>query len=132
MPAKDKFHDAVIAALIKDGWRVDEEQVELVMDNRILWIDLRAVKDNKSILIEIKSFISKSQVEDLAQSIGKHELYRVILKSKKSDESLYLAVPYSAYQGILNERLGRMVFHDLRIKYLVFDAQKEIIRAWIV
>jgi hypothetical protein len=53
VPAKDKFHDTVIAGLSRDGWQIDEEQVELVMDNRILWIDLRAIKDDKSILIEI-------------------------------------------------------------------------------
>jgi hypothetical protein len=131
MPAKDKFHDVVLLALQKDGWAIDEEQVELVLDRRILWIDLRAVKDDISILVEIKSFLSPSPVEDLAQAIGKYALYSVILKAKKSDEALYLAVPNTAYIGILNERLGKLVIKNLRIKYLVFDVEQEIVIEWI-
>jgi hypothetical protein len=67
----------------------------------------------------------------LADAIGKYEIYRLILNSKKSDEVLFLAVPTRAYMGILNERLGRMLIHDLRIKYLVFDAEKETVTEWI-
>jgi hypothetical protein len=131
MPAKDKFHDVVLRALQKDGWTIDEEQVELVLDRRILWIDLRAIKDNISILFEIKSFLSPSPVEDLAQAVGKYALYGAILKAKKSDEALYLAVPNTAYIGILNERLGQLVIKTLQIKYLVFDVEQEIIIEWI-
>lgn len=31
MPAKDRYHDVVKRALIKDGWTIDNEQVTLTI-----------------------------------------------------------------------------------------------------
>ncbi len=74
MPAKDKYHDVVIRALQKDGWIINDEQYILITQKRLLWIDLLVsdVSDSRQVLVEVKSFISLSAVEDFANAIGKY------------------------------------------------------------
>jgi ribulose bisphosphate carboxylase small subunit len=74
MPAKDRYHDTVVRALIKDGWTIASEQVRLRVPGRRLWVDIRAVKADASvsILVEVKGFENApSQVEYLAGAVGK-------------------------------------------------------------
>jgi Holliday junction resolvase-like predicted endonuclease len=57
MSAKDKYHDTVVHALQKDSWEILKEQYRFVLDNRRLWIDIRAANDESSrvIFVEVKS-----------------------------------------------------------------------------
>lgn len=83
MPAKDKYHDAVVVALEKEGWDV-ESQAYLRVGKRVVWVDLKAQQsDGKTfIMIEIKGFENMaSPVDYIAHSIGKYVLYRAILES---------------------------------------------------
>ena len=41
MPAKDKYHDAVVGALEKEGWDV-ASQSYLRVGKRVVWVDLKA------------------------------------------------------------------------------------------
>jgi hypothetical protein len=52
MPAKDKYHDNVVNALRKDGWRIIKEQVLITVGERHLWIDIKAEKDSETIYID--------------------------------------------------------------------------------
>jgi len=52
MPAKDKYHDAVVVALEKEGWSV-ESQAYLRVGKRIVWVDLKAEQsDGKTFIRE--------------------------------------------------------------------------------
>ncbi|MFM2431796.1 MAG: fdxN element excision controlling factor protein [Cyanobacteriota bacterium] len=42
MPAKDLFHDAVKAALVKDGWTVTHDPLTLKVGKKDLFVDLGA------------------------------------------------------------------------------------------
>jgi hypothetical protein len=134
MPAKDRYHDTVARALTKEGWNVTDEQVKLMLANRRLYVDIRAVKANEilSILVEVKGFENApSQVEYLADAVGKYVLYSSILNDLNSDERLYLAVPELAYNGILSEKLGQSVIKKAEIRLIVFDPEREEIVQWI-
>lgn len=65
MPAKDRYHDAVVRALIKAGWRVTDEQVTLAFGQRFLWVDIQAESRLRgvAILVEVK------QIEDAASPV---------------------------------------------------------------
>ena len=79
------------------------------MEDRRLWIDIRASKEaeNLAILIEVKGFEGMpSPVEYLASATGKYAMYRVALDYLKIDLPLYMAVPDAAYRGILSEAIG--------------------------
>jgi len=86
MPANDRYHDVVIRALVKAGWRVIAEQAAVLIGGRRLWIDIEAAKgsDSLSILVEVKGFENMpSPVNYLAEAVGKYVLYRAALNYGK-------------------------------------------------
>lgn len=44
---------------------------------------------------------------------------------------LYLAVPSSAYNGILNEELGKQALRRVNMHLIIFDSESEEIVQWI-
>ncbi len=76
VPAKDIYHDSVKNALIKDEWTITHDPLTLKVGRRDLFIDLgaekflAAEKQGRKIAVEVKSFISASEVEDLSQCSG--------------------------------------------------------------
>lgn len=134
MPAKDRYHDTVKRALVKDGWTIEDDQVRLKIGSRNLWIDLQASRTNQpfAVLIEVKGFENPpSWVEAVSDAIGQYILYSVVLTSKGIAVPLYLAVPTAAYKGIWSEPLGLALIKRLGIKLLVFDPTEEDVLQWL-
>ncbi|MBN8634330.1 MAG: fatty-acid synthase [Anaerolineae bacterium] len=134
MPASDRYHQTVIHALEKAGWRVTAEQVAVIVESRRLWIDLRAEKvgERLAILVEIKGFENtRSPVEYLASATGQYTLYRAVLDYLAVNDPLYMAVPEAAYRGILSEEIGKQVLHRSGVRLIVFDPEHEEIIQWI-
>jgi len=71
MPARDRYHDQVKAALVKDGWVITHDPLRLQWGVKDMYIDLgaeqllAAEKDQRRIAVEVKSFGSLSEMEDL-------------------------------------------------------------------
>jgi hypothetical protein len=75
LPAKDRYHDVVVRALIKAGWTITAEQIVIILAERRLWIDIQAVKasESRAILVEVKGFENRpSPVESLVEAVGKY------------------------------------------------------------
>ena len=76
MPARDKYHSTVKAALIKDGWEISHDPIQLRIGRKDPYVDLgaerliSAEKGNVKIAVEVKIFSSRSEVEDLEQQWG--------------------------------------------------------------
>jgi predicted RecB family endonuclease len=74
--SKDRFHDVVRTALEKEGWQITADPYEINVDDVDFEIDLAAeqllaaLKDNQKIAVEIKSFISPSNVSDFHTALG--------------------------------------------------------------
>ncbi len=134
MPAKDRHHDAVKRALIKDGWSVTAEQVKLSFGDRYLWIDMQAEKQDQQriILVEVKELDDvSSPVEALASAVGKYLLYRLGITYTPQNIPLFLAVSEASYVGILSTIMGQSVLAQTQISLLIFDPEQEIIVKWI-
>ena len=64
MSAKDKFHEQVKRALIKDQWTVTDDPLEVTVEGRTFIVDLGAERliladrGVEKIAIEVKSFLS--------------------------------------------------------------------------
>ncbi len=88
MPAKDLFHENVKIALVKDGWKITNDPLSLKWEARNLYVDLggekifAAERDEQKIAVEIKSFVSVSEVKDLENALGQYFLYLIILREK--------------------------------------------------
>jgi hypothetical protein len=134
MPRNDAEHDVVIRALQNDGWQIADEQITLIAEDRHLWIDLEAVRasDRLFIFVEVKGFKSTSPVSDFAAALGQFLLYRHILNEEyEAEVPLYIAVPQSAFSGILSEKLARAMRQKYDLKLIVVDMDNEVIVQWI-
>lgn len=138
MPAKDLYHDMVVAALAADGWKVTDDQLYLGYGDRDLWVDLgaerltlTAEKQAERIAVEIKGFLNPSPVDDLQTAIGQFNMYRDVLAETESDRVLYLAITQRAWEGIFSEPLGQLMLERQRLRLIVFDAKTERIIKWI-
>jgi hypothetical protein len=66
MSAKDRFHDTVKSALIKEGWTITHDPLYLDFDSTRIQIDLAgerliaAERGLEKIAVEVKSFLAAS------------------------------------------------------------------------
>lgn len=92
---------------------------------------MAATKAKRKIVVEVKSFVSPSEVEDLREALGSFYLYYQVLTATSPGWELYLAVPQEAYEGIFSEPLGHLLIEQATLRLLVFDEELEVIQQWI-
>lgn len=138
MPAKNVYHDAVVAALQADGWTVTHDPLTLKVGERDLHVDLgaerlplAAERNGERIAVEVQSFSSPSPVADLQHAVGQFTVYRLILADQQPDRELFLAITEAVYDGILSEELGTKVLRGAGIRALVFNPLTRRIVRWI-
>jgi hypothetical protein len=137
MPAKDRYHDTVKTALIKDQWTVDDKAFKLEVGKRDLFVDLGAEKlliaqrATQKIAVEVKSFIGASPVNDLEQALGQYLLYEKIMQREHPDRILYLAVRETVYTSFFQEEIVQIFLETGSPKLLIFDEIQEEIVQWL-
>lgn len=137
MPAKDIFHDSCKAALIKDGWTITHDPLSLRMGKKDLFVDLgaerllAAEKSHQKIAIEVKSFVSQSEIRDLENALGQYVLYQNVLDVIEPDRQLYLAVRESVFLDLFEEEIGKLLLERQVLRLLTFDPELEVLRQWI-
>lgn len=134
MPAKDKYHDTVVRALQKDGWVIEQEQMRLVVEDRYVYLDFQARKTDtmRIIVVEVKGFENaQSYTSYLADVLGQYFLYRHTMNYLNMDYPLYLAVPHTAYETLLQEEMSQNVVRAMQMPILTFDPDSEEIVQWI-
>ena len=134
--AKDKCHDLVKQALINEGWTITHDPLRLSGLTRPVEIDLGAeiligAQKGKSIIaVEIKSFLSLSELYDFYGAIGQFTYYREALEEVEPERELFLAVPMPIYEGIFQEPISQKVLIANRIKIIAYDIKNKIIVKW--
>lgn len=137
MPARDIYHDAVKNALIQDGWIITDDPLHLKWGQRDMYVDLgakqllAAEQGTKKIAVEIKSFVSPSEMADLKDAIGGFIMYRAVIHRLEPERILYLAVRDSIFQTLFEEPIGTLLVESENLKLLVFNPQTERIIQWI-
>jgi hypothetical protein len=138
MAARDKIHKAVRTALIKDGWEITDDPLEVEYEDVTLKIDLGAEKEfliaarkqNQKIAVEIKSFLGTSAVYELHQVVGQFLDYEQALEETDPGRVLYLAVPLDVYDIFFATRYAQAVVRKRNIRIIVISTQKEEIVEW--
>jgi hypothetical protein len=138
MPAKDLYHDAVKRALQKDGWTITQDPYRLKLSKgRNLYIDLgaerliAAERGLERIAVEVKSFRSKSEMNDLENAVGQFVLYEHLLTRYDPGRVIYLAAPEAVRQSIFEEEAGTVLIEDKVIRLFTFNPIEEEIIKWI-
>jgi len=107
--ADDKYFECVKEALFKDGWTITHDNRHPYTANvpgLLIIGDLGAERilvefeseGKERILVEIKSFLSKSFNEDFYPALGQILSYTYVLGKKDPGRKVWLAVPEKVYQ----------------------------------
>lgn len=135
--ARDKFHDLVRNALVKDGWEITHDPYVLpIPEFKPMQIDLgaervlAAQKEKERIAVEVKSFISPSFLHDFYGAIGQFVAYRTALAAKEPERILYLAVPSGVYNTFFGRGLVGTVVEEQQLKIIVYHIAKKEIILW--
>ncbi|HYE75533.1 MAG TPA: element excision factor XisH family protein [Blastocatellia bacterium] len=137
MSAKDIYHNHVRQALIKDGWTITADPLSLPWGATTVQVDLgaerliAAEKDARKIAVEIKSFLSRSRVEDLEDALGQIVLYRYLLGRTQPERALYLAVRQDVYLSYLGQPHVLELLKVENVQLLVFNQHTEEVEQWI-
>ncbi len=136
MPAKDIFHDAVINALIKDGWTITHDPLPLSYGGKSTYVDLGAerllgaIRGAEKIAVEVKSFVSASEMRDLEQALGQFILYRSVLLIQEPDRKMVIAVPLKVIK-LFEGPWGKLLSEKASLQVIIYDHAKEVIVRWI-
>lgn len=136
MPALDFYHNTVKQALIKDGWIITHDPLHLRWGRKDMYVDLgakrliMATRAEEKIAVEVKSFVSSSEMEDLRDAIGQYTIYRSVMRRTYPDYSLYLAVNDVVFYSLFEEPIGQLMIEDEHLKLIVFDPDQEVILQW--
>jgi hypothetical protein len=136
MPARDKVHEVVRTALLKDGWTITNDPLFIRYAGDEGYIDLAAEKlltaerENQKIAVEIKTFAGRSSMHELHNAIGQYLVYRSMLKRVEPGRVLFLALPVSVWIDTFQDGIGAMVVRDSETNVLLFSTETEEIIQW--
>ena len=136
--AKDIYHDLVKKALENEGWTItnDPYYLSVGIGRRKVAADfgaekfIVAEKGLVKILVEIKSFITSSNINELHHSVGQYDFYALLLEQQEPNRIPYLAMPEDAYEDLIREPIIQTFLDRHRVKLIIFDTQNPIIHAW--
>jgi XisH protein len=137
MPAKDVYHDAVKNALIKDGWIITADPYPIKYEEVKLFADIAgektiaASKEEKQIVIEIKSFLSRSPMRDLETALGQYLIYKAFISLEYPEKQLYLAIGEIIYDDFFQKVAIQFIVTKYQMSLLVIDMNKQEIVKWI-
>jgi hypothetical protein len=138
MAAKDRFHEIVMEALIKENWTITHDPLRLKFgEYDQIQIDLGAEqvlgaeKGDQKIAVEIKSFLNDSAIFDFHLALGQFLNYRLVLEATEPQRILFLAVPVYAYDSFFQRDLPKAVISRYDLRLIVYDPDKEVITRWI-
>ena len=137
MPAKDKYHQHVKNALIKDGWTITHDPYMIDYEEITVYADLgaerliAAERGIEKIVVEIKSFLKRSMVQDLKEALGQYELYCSFLEQTDPHRRLYIGLPQETYDDFFQQKAAPLVVQRTGMPLLVVNLEREEVVAWI-
>lgn len=137
MPAKDKYHNQFRRALEKDGWTITHDPYFLKLEGVNFPVDLgaekliAAEKENKKILVEIKSFAVESVPNEFHTALGQYLDYELGLEEQEEERVIFLAIPEKIYQKIQKIPILLKAWDKFEVKVVIFDPNLEVIVQWL-
>jgi len=136
MSAKDIIHDTVKNALIKDGWTITDDPYVIEFEEVTLYADLgaerpiAAERGTEKIVVEVKSFVSRSLMQDLKEAIGQYVIYLSYLEESEPDRKLFLAVGEKVYDEFFQLKAVQFIMERNAVSLIVIDLSHEEIVRW--
>ncbi|MGF1575271.1 MAG: XisH family protein [Cyanophyceae cyanobacterium] len=137
MPKLDIIHNAVKNALIKDGWLITDDPYIIQYRKTVLYADLGAERpiaverDGQKLVVEVKSFIGASKIQDLKEALGQYDIYRYLLEETAPVRKLYIAISHVAYNTFFTQDVAQLILDRHQLPIIVVDIEIEEIMQWI-
>ncbi len=134
--ARDRIHNAVKNALIKDGWEITADPYTLEYEDAKTYVDLAAERpiaaerNGEKIVVEVKSFLGPSPLNDLEKALGQYRLYLRLLQVTAPERKLYLAISETAEKRFFSRPSFRLIVQTEQISLLVVNVKTEEIVKW--
>ena len=134
--AFDVCHEQIVRALETAGWKIDGESVQLSVEERTGFIDIRARRDSNGssrqiLFVEVKCFADENRLtSELYTAIGQYLVYRMMLARLKIGAPVYLAVPDDVFTNIFDSVIMELVENN-HIKLMTVNLDEETIVRWI-
>ncbi len=137
--AKDIYHNLVKQALENEGWTIthDPFYLPLGLGGKKVEADLgaekfiAAEKNLEKILVEIKSFITSSNINELHKSVGQFDFYALVLEGLEPDRVPFLAMPDDAYEDLIREPIVQIFLRRHKVNLITYNIQTSLIDEWI-
>jgi hypothetical protein len=138
LPNVDSCQPQIIAALEKLGFRITNAPVMLrVSGGRdYIYADLRAERRSNGrvdaiIIVEVKCFPdSSSFLDEFYRAVGQFQTYRQSIAFSERSETLYLAIPETAYNEIQRREVLNAVVESAGIRLIVVNLEDEEVISW--
>lgn len=137
MAARDRVHNTVRTALVKDGWRILSDPHIIPYGGLTLLADLAAERilaaeqGGRSIVVEVKSFSARSRTRDFETALGQYLIYRTLLRYTFPEAKLYMAVDRLVFERFFGLPAIQLVLQEFSVAVLVFDPATEEVDQWI-
>ncbi|GFE71262.1 fdxN element excision controlling factor XisH [Chroococcus sp. FPU101] len=137
MPKLDIIHNAVKNAMIKDGWIITDDPYIIQYRRTILYADLGAERpiaierDGQKLVVEVKSFLGTSKIQDLKEALGQYDIYRYLLEETAPDRKLYVAVSAIAFSSFFKQDVIQLILNKHQLPLIIVDTETEEITQWI-
>jgi hypothetical protein len=135
--ARDRFHYVVRKALEKDGWKITADPYVINIDDVDFEIDLAAEellgaeKQGQKIAVEIKSFISPSNVSEFHTALGQFLNYRDAVEKIDPERKIYLAVRVPIYETFFQRKFIISAVAKYQLHLIIYDVEQEVISQWL-
>lgn len=136
MPKLDTIHNAVKNALIKDGWTITHDPFIITYKELLLYADLAAERTiaaergDQKIVVEVKSFIGASKLQDLKTGLGQYEIYLSFLEITDPERKLYIAISEKVYEEFFTLESIQVIVKRFQLPLIVVNLQTEEIAKW--
>jgi hypothetical protein len=137
VPKLDIIHHAVKHALIKDGWLITDDPYIIQYQKTVLYADLGAERPiaaeraDQKLVVEVKSFIGQSKIQDLKEALGQYDIYRYLLEETAPERKLYIAVSEVSYRSFFIQDIAQLIIKKHPLSMIIVDLEMEEITQWI-
>jgi len=135
--ARDLFHQLVREALEADSWEITHDPFVLKSGGLRMEVDLAAEqvfaaeRGAEQIVVEVKSFLGKSKLNDFYEAKGQYDVYRRRLKKEGIQRKLYLAIDVDVFESFFQKALIAETLEEELISLVVYDVPTKRIVQWI-
>jgi hypothetical protein len=111
----------------KDGWIITDDPYVIQYRKTTLYADLGAERPmaaeryGQKLVVEVKSFIGASKIQDLKEALGQYDIYRYLLEEIPPDRKLYIAVSTVAYKSFFKQDVIQFILNKHQLPIIVVD-----------